>query len=339
MKLVSKIALTTFLITCLSQSFAYDRAHKFGIGGGGGYPIPVWGNQFNDIADPKWEASAFGRYHFNSNLGIEIGTSMSKFKDTDWKFKNIDLMGLWKMTGAGSASPVLGLGAGVTDIQNYNPASAKLSLLGRLGADIDLSPSFTMGILADYQYVSKIMGDMPTNPAHVIIPKITLTWYFGGSEGDKAQEPMAPEKPKEEKIKESTSAERVSDIVGTKSSATVKKPDLTVLFDTEKADIKNEYMSKLKNIAEKMKNDSSIAGIIEGHADSTGPRAYNDKLSKRRALAVKKQLIDYGVEEARLETQGFGEDGPVATNKTKEGRAQNRRSAIYISIKERSDVM
>lgn len=336
MKFLNRLLFSSLLfVPLLSQSYAFDLSHRFGLGVGAGYPIPVWGNQFNNVADPKWELSAFGKYFFDSSIGMEVGASMSKFKDTDLKFKNIDLMGLWRMAGAASMTPVVGMGAGITDIQNYNPASAKLSLLGRLGAEFDIHKSMTVGVLADYQYVSKIMGDMPTKPAHVIIPQITLTYYFGGSESGEGVHEQT--KPVEEK--EMPTKDKVSDVVKTSSSSTTKKPDLTVLFDTEKADISKEYAQKLKRVAEKMKNDSSIDGYIEGHADSTGPKKYNDALSLRRAEAVKKQLIEYGVSEARLETEGFGENNPIATNKTKEGRAKNRRSALYISVKEKSNLM
>jgi len=341
MKSTSKFLVIAFFISAFASAHAYDLSKKFGLGIGGGYPIPVWGNPFNDVADPKWEASAFGRYFLDSNIGMELGASMSKFKDTDWKFKNADLMALWRMAGSASMSPVIGLGAGLTDINNFNPGSAKLSFLGRLGAEFDIGHALSLGVLADYQYVSKLMGDMPTRPAHVIIPQLTLTWMFGAdSSGGVHETPATPAtKDKKENEEESKTKDKVSDVVATHSSSTTKKPDLVVYFDTEKADLSDEFAAKLKKLAQKMQKNSRIATIIEGHADSTGPRAYNQKLSQKRAETVKKQLIEYGVAENNLQTEGFGEDRPVATNKTKEGRAKNRRSALFISIKERSDVM
>jgi outer membrane protein OmpA-like peptidoglycan-associated protein len=64
---------------------------------------------------------------------------------------------------------------------------------------------------------------------------------------------------------------------------------------------------------------------IQGHTDSFGVEIYNKDLSERRALSVKKYLTKNGVDEKRLTTVGFGETSPVATNKTAEGRAKNRR--------------
>jgi len=69
---------------------------------------------------------------------------------------------------------------------------------------------------------------------------------------------------------------------------------------------------------------------IAGHADSTGNDAINDPLSQRRADAVKKYLVKKGVDSKRLVSKGYGSRRPIATNKTKEGRRQNRRVQFEI---------
>ena len=70
--------------------------------------------------------------------------------------------------------------------------------------------------------------------------------------------------------------------------------------------------------------------IAVGHTDSIGSDAYNQKLSIRRAEAVKSYLVSKGVEKNRVYTEGKGEKQPVADNKTEEGRAKNRRSEIEV---------
>ena len=66
--------------------------------------------------------------------------------------------------------------------------------------------------------------------------------------------------------------------------------------------------------------------VLEGHTDSTGSAAYNKKLSQQRADAVKTVLVDhYNVSADRITTVGYGEEKPIADNKTSEGRAENRR--------------
>ena len=68
--------------------------------------------------------------------------------------------------------------------------------------------------------------------------------------------------------------------------------------------------------------------IATGHTDSIGTDAYNQKLSERRATSVKEYMVSKGVSAAKITTLGKGETQPVATNKTKEGRAKNRRVDI-----------
>ena len=67
-----------------------------------------------------------------------------------------------------------------------------------------------------------------------------------------------------------------------------------------------------------------------GHTDSIGTDAYNQKLSERRAASVKAYLVSKGIDPNRIYTEGKGKKNPIASNKTKEGRAQNRRVEIEI---------
>lgn len=69
---------------------------------------------------------------------------------------------------------------------------------------------------------------------------------------------------------------------------------------------------------------------IQGHTDSTGSRAYNQKLSERRAKRVYQHLVNKGIDKIRLKIIGFGMDKPIADNKTEEGRSQNRRIDFII---------
>ena len=79
-----------------------------------------------------------------------------------------------------------------------------------------------------------------------------------------------------------------------------------------------------------MKTISVEVVIAVGHADATGSDAYNQRLSMRRAEAVKKFLVGKGVEANRIYTEGKGESAPVADNRTREGRAKNRRVEVEV---------
>ncbi len=102
------------------------------------------------------------------------------------------------------------------------------------------------------------------------------------------------------------------------------------LFDFDKAVIKQDAKSKLDDLADKVKRVNLEVVIAIGHTDSIGSDAYNQKLSVRRAEAVKSYLVSKGVEPNRVYTEGKGEKQPVASNATKEGRAKNRRVEIEV---------
>ena len=101
-------------------------------------------------------------------------------------------------------------------------------------------------------------------------------------------------------------------------------------FDFDKSVLKPEGKAKLDDLVAKVKNISLEVIIAVGHTDAIGTDAYNQKLSVRRAEAVKAYLVSKGIEKNRVYTEGKGEKQPIADNKTKEGRAKNRRVEIEV---------
>jgi OOP family OmpA-OmpF porin len=107
-------------------------------------------------------------------------------------------------------------------------------------------------------------------------------------------------------------------------------------FDFDKSNIKREFVPVLDEAAQILKDNPSVRVTIEGYTDSKGTEAYNQKLSERRAQAVKQYLVSKGVMADRLTTVGKGESDPVAPNTTPngkdnpEGRAMNRRAELKV---------
>jgi OOP family OmpA-OmpF porin len=102
------------------------------------------------------------------------------------------------------------------------------------------------------------------------------------------------------------------------------------LFDFDKSALKPAAKTSLDNLVGQIKSLALEVVIATGHTDSVGTDAYNQKLSVRRADAVKKYLVSKGIADNRIQIQGKGESQPVADNKTDDGRAKNRRVQIEV---------
>ncbi len=103
--------------------------------------------------------------------------------------------------------------------------------------------------------------------------------------------------------------------------------EMVIQFEFDKSDIKGAYHMCLEYVAEFMKQNPEVDAVIEGHTCNIGSKAYNEGLSKRRAMSVKHYLVDnFQVEGGRLETRWFGETRPTADNSTEAGRVKNRRA-------------
>lgn len=102
------------------------------------------------------------------------------------------------------------------------------------------------------------------------------------------------------------------------------------LFEFDQAEIKPDERQKLSEAISKIKGQQGVEVVITGRADAIGPEAYNQELSKKRAENVKELLLSEGITSERMVIQALGEDQPVASNSTEDGRAQNRRVDISV---------
>lgn len=107
--------------------------------------------------------------------------------------------------------------------------------------------------------------------------------------------------------------------------------DLKINFDTNSANVKSSYDSKINQFANMMRENKGLTAVIEAHTDSKGSDSYNQTLSEKRAASVVNALRDSGVESSRLKAIGYGETQPIASNATEEGKAQNRRVTALVN--------
>lgn len=103
-----------------------------------------------------------------------------------------------------------------------------------------------------------------------------------------------------------------------------------VLFAVGETELLPSAAQNLDDVIELLETEPDKAIRIEGHTDSTGPAALNLRLSEERANAVRDALIERGIDASRLNAVGMGEDFPIATNQTEEGRASNRRVDVIV---------
>jgi OOP family OmpA-OmpF porin len=106
-----------------------------------------------------------------------------------------------------------------------------------------------------------------------------------------------------------------------------------ITFEVGSNRLSPESLEQTKNIAEILKAFPSASLKIGGYTDNTGSADLNKRLSQERADAVKLAIVSEGIESIRLEAEGYGQEHPVASNDTEEGRAQNRRIAVRVTRK------
>lgn len=106
-----------------------------------------------------------------------------------------------------------------------------------------------------------------------------------------------------------------------------------LLFATGSATLEPSSQEQLQNVAAILKAYPNVHVRIGGYTDNTGGAAMNQKLSSDRATSVMSELTKLGVEPARMDAKGYGEEHPVADNATEEGRAKNRRISLRVTQK------
>ena len=337
-------------ITTTAFAQNYDYAGKFGLGAGLGYNWPIFGNKFQDNFDGDLNFDLHGRYYFTSALGLELAYNRHEFQETNQALRVFDIVGLYRFTPVDQFSWVAGAGLGMAELtrgvdDGYNPA-----LKLRLGFDYSFTQSLVATLAVDYQYVNKTINEDNLYNAnmHLFAPRFQLTWYFGKCEKTSGLTDAAiyrKEHPatdiaadddkdgvinKNDKCPSTPAGVKVNAYgCGTKEKGIVQ---ININFASGKSIVEKRYSNELKKLADFMKENPKTNVEIQGHTDSSGSKELNKKISQARASSVRTYLIEnFKIEPSRLSSKGYGDEKPVESNNTAQGRALNRRVIAVIS--------
>jgi len=206
-----------------------------------------------------------------------------------------------------------------------DPDSIERKLNGKFGLGLEYKLSEALALRGEVERYR--LDDAVGNRGNVDMASLSLVYKFGrpAPKAVVVSETRAVVVPQEApRVVEATPApapQPVSEKVSFAAEA---------LFDFDKAIVKPDGMAALDDLLTKLRGMNTEVMIAVGHTDSVGSNAYNERLSLRRADAVKAYLVSKGLDPARLYTEGKGEADPVADNATDAGRAKNRRVTIEV---------
>ncbi len=312
------------------------------INGGGGW----W--MFDGDLDLDDDAFGWGsiEYAFNDNWAAEVLYGAGSPHTQGWPNEDVDIE-TWQadvlyytgsyIGGGNRWRPYLAGGFGEMDYDGKSNTGLHQDkeTIANLGAGVRYMITSRLGARAEARWLYSI--DENNNNMQFTVG---LNWFFGkvsedepvvvaapvdsdgdGVYDDKDQCPGTPPNTRVDATGCPLPVERVASI----------KMKVNFAFDSAK--VQEKYFNDISELAQFLNRFKDVDVQLEGHTDSVGPEAYNQKLSQRRADAVKDVLVNqYGIAASRINPVGYGESQPVASNDTAEGRAQNRRTMATIEV-------
>ncbi|MEQ1721895.1 MAG: OmpA family protein [Pseudobdellovibrio sp.] len=338
-KLFSALAVLALVVSVNAQD-------RFELGIGAGTTHPMGGDTFKSNASTGDGQVYWLGYGLDKNWAVELGTDSLDFDKANSKHKTINLLGVYRFVPENWIHPIVKLG--VTSVESKDATDLKTTSTGAKAAG-GLEADFnyvSVGALFNYYYVSKTDSvlDLKDTQAFMSVFFLTIHNALGSSEDSKS-EAMAPAAAAVVAKKDSdndsvfdeddkcpsTANGVIVNAFGCseKEKASVK---LNVEFASGKSDLSASHNSEIENLANFMKKFPETNVEIAGHTDNRGSAAANTALSQKRADAVKAGLLKAGVAESRVTAKGYGPTAPIADNKTKAARDQNRRVTAEISV-------
>jgi OOP family OmpA-OmpF porin len=296
---------------------------------------------------------AFGGYQFNRNFALEGGVfSLGRFGyhatttpagtlDGQARVRglNLDLVGTLPITDSFSVFGRAGItyaeakdrfaSTGAVVVNNPNPSERAANWKAGVGLQYAFTPTLSVRAELERYRINDAIG----NKGDIDMASVGLVYRFGAAPA------VAPRAAAPAPVIARAAAEIPAPAPAPPPAPTaVMQAPVSekvtfasdALFDFDKSVIKSEGKAKLDELTARQRGMSVEAIIATGHTDAVGTDGYNDRLSMRRAEAVKAYLVSGGADANRVFVEGKGEKQPVADNATSQGRAENRRVQIEV---------
>ncbi|WP_162045816.1 OmpA family protein [Vibrio taketomensis] len=264
--------------------------------------------------DDSASGGIFGGYQFNDYLALEAGWDyLGKFTAAGLNDDSVDAFTLAPKLSFGVTDAIDLYGKFGGAYVNYGDED-DASFLGAVGVEFDVMENGSVRV--EYQALTDINNDIVRAVGNTA--SIGFAYHFGGND-EPAPQPV---------VEEVVAEEVVETVVMTKTfEATLADTETFALNSTE---LQPGSASKLDELVQLLQAYPQANVEIVGYTDSSGAADYNQQLSEKRAQAVANVLAERGINPSRMSVSGEGENNPIASNDTREGRAQNRRVEVTV---------
>jgi OmpA-OmpF porin, OOP family len=289
------------------------------------------------LQDDNWLFGlAFGR-EINEYFNLELNTEADRLNyhhlPGDFYTYSATLDALAILNREGTVAPYLRLGAGVLrNTPNDAPNQTHFGTDAGIGTYLNLWRSEDETAAFSLRPEIKVLWDEPGRGQHLndYVATLGFQYAFGGQPVEPPQ--AAPPPPPPPAATQAAPPEAAQPAppppIKIPAKGSVTLTGVTFAFDS--ADLTDSSRPVLDGVASGLKQHPLIKVQLQGYTDSKGSFAYNMRLSRRRAESVRQFLIGDGVDPSQLSARGYGPEHPVASNRTADGRSQNRRVVLEV---------